>query len=104
MRFTCGPNTSADMCECVFVYFRLEEEKAKAVAEAQAKAQQQIQAQVQKVMEKEQPTIQQSIKDAIMQQRKNIQDGQLAMQYYVRHIKIDAHAQFAKQVQTHLVP
>lgn len=81
------------MCLC----FSLEEEKAKAQAEAQAKAWQQIQAEVQKVLEKEQLALQQTLKDDIMQERKRIQDEQLASQYYVRHTEIAAHAQLAER-------
>ncbi|MCJ8735858.1 hypothetical protein PDJAM_G00252400 [Pangasius djambal] len=66
---------------------QLEEEKAKAEAEAQAKAQQQIQAEVQKVLEKEQLALQQTLKDVIMQERKNIQDEQLASQYYIQKLE-----------------
>lgn len=88
------------MCLC----FRLEEEKAKAKAEAQAEAQQQIQAEVQKVREKEQLSLQQNLKNVIMQERKNIRDEQLASQYYVRHTEIVTHAQCAEQTPKHLVP
>lgn len=87
--------TSAGVCVCVC--FRLEKEKAKAEAEAQAKAQQQIQEKVQKILEKEQLALQQTLKDAINQ------DAQLASQYYVRHTEIITHAQHAERTLTHLV-
>lgn len=92
------------MCESVCLCFRLEEEKAKAKAEAQAEAKQQIQAEVQKVLEKEQLALQQTLKDAIIQERKNIQDEQLASHYYVRRTEIVTHAQCAERNLTHLVP
>ncbi|XP_058264647.1 uncharacterized protein LOC131365063 isoform X2 [Hemibagrus wyckioides] len=66
------------------IHKHLEEEKAKAEAEAQAKAQQQVQAEVQKILEKEQLALQQTLKDAVIQERKNIQ---LASQYYIQKLK-----------------
>ncbi|XP_060742896.1 coiled-coil-helix-coiled-coil-helix domain containing 3b [Tachysurus vachellii] len=70
------------------IHKQLENEKAKAEAEAQAKAQQQIQEEVQKILEKEQLALQQTLKDAIIQEHKNIQYAQLASQYYWMERKI----------------
>ncbi|KAF4081280.1 hypothetical protein AMELA_G00159690 [Ameiurus melas] len=67
---------------------QLKKENAKAEVEAQAKAQLQIQAEVQKMLEKEQLSLQQTLKDDIMQEHKNIQDEQLASQYYWMERKI----------------
>ncbi|XP_053496967.1 coiled-coil-helix-coiled-coil-helix domain containing 3b [Ictalurus furcatus] len=64
---------------------QLKKEKAKAEVEAYSKAQQQIQAEVQKMLEKEQLTLQQTLKDVIM--HKNIQDEQLASQYYIQKLE-----------------
>uniref|UniRef100_A0A8B9L5N9 Solute carrier family 35 member B4 n=1 Tax=Astyanax mexicanus TaxID=7994 RepID=A0A8B9L5N9_ASTMX len=66
---------------------QLEEEKAKAEAEAGAKAQLQIQAEVQKVLEGEQQALQQSLKDAIMQERMNTEDERLVAQYYIQKVE-----------------
>ncbi|XP_047676047.1 coiled-coil-helix-coiled-coil-helix domain containing 3b isoform X2 [Tachysurus fulvidraco] len=63
------------------IHKQLEKEKAKAEAEARAKAQQQIQEEVQKILEKEQLVLQQTLKDAI------IQDAQLASQYYIKKLE-----------------
>lgn len=64
---------------------QLKKKKAKAEVEAYSKAQQQIQAEVQKMLEKEQLTLQQTLKDVIM--HKNIQDEQLARQYYIQKLE-----------------
>ncbi|KAK3526143.1 hypothetical protein QTP70_016121 [Hemibagrus guttatus] len=69
------------------IHKQFEEEKARTKAEAQAKAQQQVQAEVQKILEKEQLALQQTLNDAVVQERKNIQNEQLASQYYIQKLK-----------------
>ncbi|XP_072526252.1 coiled-coil-helix-coiled-coil-helix domain containing 3b [Salminus brasiliensis] len=66
---------------------QLEEEKAKAEAEAQARAQLQIQAEVEKVLEREQQALQQSLKDAVMKERLNTENERLVAQYYIQKVQ-----------------
>ncbi|XP_037398617.1 coiled-coil-helix-coiled-coil-helix domain containing 3b isoform X2 [Pygocentrus nattereri] len=66
---------------------QLEEEKVKAEAEAEAKAQLQIQAEVQKVLEREQIALQQSLKDAVMKERMKTEDERLVSQYYIQKLE-----------------
>ncbi|KAI4872147.1 hypothetical protein NFI96_030991, partial [Prochilodus magdalenae] len=73
---------------------QLEEEKAKAEAEAQAKARLQIEAEVQRVLEREQIALQQSLKDAVMKERMNTENERLVAQHYVRHTEVIAAAQY----------
>ncbi|XP_036431841.1 coiled-coil-helix-coiled-coil-helix domain containing 3b isoform X2 [Colossoma macropomum] len=66
---------------------QLKDEKVKAEAEAQAKARLQIQAEVQKVLEREQIALQQSLKDAVMKERMNTEDERLVAQYYIQKLE-----------------